>query len=182
MPIPLVLSAQTPDSPALVSAARRGDAEALATLYTRHGAQLLRLAYRLTGSRADAEDVLQDVFVGLPEALRRYDERGSLPQWLRRVTARVALMRRRRIDRRSEVPLDDLATTTDDEQRAMTRALLERALAGLPDALRVVFVLREMEGHSHAEIAEILGIRRGTSEVRLHRAIRLLRTALRGAR
>lgn len=182
MPIPRVLPADTPSSPALVEAARRGSHEALATLYTRHGAELLRLAYRLTGSRTDAEDVLQDVFVGLPEALQRYDERGSLLPWLRRVTARTALMRRRRADRRQEVPLDDLATVPDTDERAATRTLIEGALATIPEALRAVFVLKEMEGHSHAEIAVMLGIRRGTSEVRLHRAIRLLRHALRNLR
>jgi DNA-directed RNA polymerase specialized sigma24 family protein len=75
----------------LVHRARLGDSEALGALYDAFGAGLYRLAYRLTGSREDAEDTVHDVFVGLPEALDRYEERGRLGAWLRRVTARVAL-------------------------------------------------------------------------------------------
>src|SRR2546426_12014227 len=78
-------------SEAQIDAARTGDPEALASLYRTHGAVLYRLAYRLTGTAQDAEDVVHDVFVGLPKALGRYEERGSFASWLKRVTARVAL-------------------------------------------------------------------------------------------
>src|SRR6266545_3734721 len=88
---------------ASIEAARAGSPDTLAVLYQDHGAALYRLAYRLTGTREDAEDVVHDVFVGLPEALRRYEERGSLEAWLKRVTARVALMRLRRRRRQREV-------------------------------------------------------------------------------
>src|SRR5437016_13910873 len=97
-------------SPAsLIAEARAGSPDALSALYLEHGAALFRLAYRLVGAREDAEDVVHDVFVGLPEALRRYEERGSFAAWLRRVTARVALMRLRSRKRRREVSLDDAA-------------------------------------------------------------------------
>src|SRR5260370_19324309 len=89
---------------ALVDGARGGSPEALAALYRAHGVALYRLAYRVTGTREDAEDVLHDVFVGLPEALARYEERGNLAGWLKRVTARVALGRVRSRKRRGEVP------------------------------------------------------------------------------
>ncbi|PYO64311.1 MAG: hypothetical protein DMD71_13475, partial [Gemmatimonadetes bacterium] len=87
-----------------MAAARRGEPPALAALYRAHGAAVFRLAYRLTGTREDAEDVVHDVFVGLPEALLRYEERGRLQSWLKRVAARVALMRLRQRGRRREVP------------------------------------------------------------------------------
>src|SRR5688500_13564731 len=90
----------------LVARAREGSAEALAALYTRYAPALMGVAYRLTGSAADAEDVLHDVFLGLPEALRHYDERGALESWLKRVAARVALSRVRARQRRREVALD----------------------------------------------------------------------------
>jgi RNA polymerase sigma-70 factor (ECF subfamily) len=182
MPLTLLVPRATPTPTELVEAARAGHAEALATLYTRHGADLLRLGYRLTGSAADAEDVLQDVFVGLPEALRRYEERGDLPAWLRRVTARTALMRRRRMSQRGEVPLDGSVAAPDVVGHAAEQMILQRVVDTLPEALRVVLVLKVMEGYSHAEIATMLGIRRGTSEVRLYRAIRRLRSALRNSR
>src|SRR3954466_12505696 len=119
--MPAVLSsmqssrASLSDAKHLVARAREGRREALTELYARHGQALMALAYRLTGSRADAEDVLHDVFLGLPEALRRYEDRGSLDSWLKRVTARVALSRVRTRVRTHEVSLDDAvpAATND---------------------------------------------------------------------
>src|SRR2546428_14122685 len=98
-----------PEPRDIVAAARRGDPPALAALYRAHGAAVFRLAYRLTGTREDAEDVVHDVFVGLPEALLRYEERGRLESWLKRVAARVALMRLRQRGRRREVALEAVA-------------------------------------------------------------------------
>ena len=163
----------------VVSGARQGHGDALAELYARYGRSLMALAYRLTGSRDDAEDVLHDVFLGLPEALRQYDERGSFEGWLRRVTARVALTRLRKTSRAREVALvDDLVAPATTADRLADVALVERAINALPDALRSVFILREVEGYSHAEVAELLGISTNASEVRLHRAIRALRKQL----
>lgn len=169
------------DDAALVERLSTGDLEALDALFHRHSSALLNLARRVTGSAVDAEDVVQDLFVGLPVAVRRYSERGSFGAWLRTVTVRLALDRVRRRTRRHEVALD-----FGDEQTAASgtpevRWDLERALAALPHDLRVVFVLKEVEGFSHAEISRLLGIRTGTSEVRLHRAMRALRRALGGA-
>jgi RNA polymerase sigma-70 factor (ECF subfamily) len=137
------------------------------------------IAYHLTGSAADAEDVLHDVFLGLPEALRRYDERGRLAAWLGQLTARVALTRMRRLARSREVPLGE----TREGLRSSAGSLDDRiglaaALHALPDALRLVFVLKVIEGHSHAEIASMLGITPGASEVRLVRAVKKLRILL----
>src|SRR6266487_1253667 len=98
-----------PQSADLVGGVRNGDPAALGLLYDAFGAGLFRLAYRLTGTREDAEDVVHDVFVGLPEALTRYEERGRLGAWLRRVTARVALMRLRGQARRRETGFEDVA-------------------------------------------------------------------------
>lgn len=151
----------------------------LGALYAQYARPLLALAYRLLGDAADAEDVLHDVFLGLPEALRRYEERGSLESWLKRLTARVALNRLRTRTRRRETAIDDV-----DTPRARTSAVhdaldLATAIAALPEAQRTVFVLREVEGFTHAEIAALLDITPNASEVRLHRAIRALRRTLR---
>lgn len=180
----MLTSVQSIPPPAVVERATAGEPAALAELYARYGEAVHRLAYRLTGSAADAEDVLQDVFVGLPEALRSYAGRGSLEGWIRRVAARTALMRMRRERRRREVALDPLAEPAgrSDPGCAVERTAIQRALDALPDALRAVFVLREVEGYSHAEIGELLGIRAGTSEVRLFRARKMLQTLLRSSR
>ena len=161
----------------LVAAARRGEAGALAALYHSHGGAVFRLAYRLTGTREDAEDVVHDVFVGLPEALRRYEERGALESWLKRVTARVALMRLRQRERRREVNLDAVAGHRSQEPQGGQSGLQE-AVDALPDGLRSVLVLKEIEGYSHGEVAALLGISEGASRVRLLRAIRSLRRLL----
>ena len=171
-----------PSDAELVARVRGGAPDALGELYARHAPALLALAYRLTRSRDDAEDVLHDVFVGLPEALRHYDERGTLESWLKRVTARVALSRLRARDRRREVAIDaapdDAALGTPAERGVDDLAALRRALDRLPESLRTVFVLREVEGYTHAEIAAMLSISPRASEVRLHRAIRALRAQL----
>src|SRR3989442_14652774 len=124
-----------PEPRDIVAAARRGDPPALAALYRAHGAGVFRLAYRLTGTREDAEDVVHDVFVGLPEALLRYEERGSFAAWLKRVTARVALMRLRSSKRRREVTLDDAAAQAEPA-KASERDGLQAVVATLPDHLR----------------------------------------------
>src|SRR5262245_51203749 len=85
---------------------RQGEAGALEQAYRGHAAGLLALVYRLTGSTEDAEDVVQDLFVGLPEALNRYQEQGRFEAWLRRIAVRLALIRMRSRVRRREVALE----------------------------------------------------------------------------
>jgi len=165
----------------LIAEARAGSPDALSALYREHGAALFRLAYRLVGAREDAEDVVHDVFVGLPEALRRYQERGSFAPWLKRVTARLALMRLRRSKRRREVALDNAAGQAEPPVTA-ERDGLQAAVDTLPDHLRSVLVLKEIEGYGHAEIAELLGISEGASRVRLTRALKRLRNELESGR
>src|SRR3954468_4833343 len=89
----------------LVARARGGSGDALSELYSLYGQRLMALAYRLTRSRSDAEDVLHDVFLGLPEALSRYEERGAFESWLKRITARVALTKLRGRQRAREVSI-----------------------------------------------------------------------------
>ena len=172
-----------PTQAELIANVRAGSPDALGELFVRHADQLLAVAYRLTASLPEAEDIVQDVFVGLPEALRGYVELGQLDAWLKQVTVRHTLMRMRATSRRPESPLDEttgeLAGASRDHA---TRITLDTALAGLSVTLRTVFVLHEIEGYSHVEIGRALGIRTGTSEVRLFRARALLRAALGDAR
>lgn len=175
-PMPLAL---TPP-PNAIAATRAGDPAALAELYGVHGESVRRVAWRILGDPDEAEEVVQDVFVGLPEALRHYREEGAFEPWLRTLAARTALMRLRAASRRRTVPLTeaDSVPVSSDADRLAARLTLAAAIAKLPEALRLVFVLREMEGHTHAEVAALLGIRTGTAEVRLHRAMRRLRKLL----
>ena len=176
LPRPYEKPEDLPDA-RLVAEAARGSPDALAALYSRYARELLALAYRLLQSRQDAEDVVHDVFVGLPEALRRYEERGSLGPWLRKITARVALMRLREQRARPVVELDErrARASTDGPETALT---IEQALRALSPNLRAVLVLKEIEGFTHAEIATMLDISVGASEVRLHRALIAMRAKL----
>lgn len=160
----------------LVRRAADGDAEALHALYEEHSNTVFAVAYRLTDSSPDAKDVLQDVFVQLPEALKKFDQRGSLGAWLRVVATRTALQLIRARRRRREVPIGhDLSSRPP---LVLDTIALERALAALPDTLRAVVILKEIEGYSHKEIGEFLEITPAASMVRLSRARASLRAAL----
>lgn len=163
----------------VVARLRTGDAEAITEAYYRYAAGLMRLATGLLSSADDAEDVVQDLFVGLPEALLRYEGRGRLDAWLRRVTVRLCLMRLRSGRRRVRAAMREVEEAThSSSNQSWDGAGLQAALARLPDKLRMVVVLKLFEGYSHLETAELLGISRATSEVRLYRAVRQLRLLL----
>lgn len=169
-----------PDLAHLARAARSGDAAALGALYDCFADSLYRTAYRLTGSTDDAQDIVHDCFLGLPEALRHYDERGTLEAWLRRVVVRLTLMRRRGEMRRREDAVDAVAELAASERSDTDAELsdVRKAINALPDSLRDVFILKQIEGYSHDEIAALLGISSGASRVRLTRALEALRRAL----
>lgn len=166
----------------LLRRAARGDRRALQSLYEEYSEQLFAVAYRLTESSADARDVLHDIFGALPELLRRFDGKRPLGPWLRSVTARVALRsvqsERRRHDTAIAAAPDEGEIVASPESPVLESIALERALSSLTEKLRTVVVLKEMEGYSHQEIAELLQIERATSEGRLYRARQQLRAKL----
>jgi len=160
----------------LLVQAQRGVPAALAALYGAHGGELLRLGMRLTGSRLDAEDLLHDLFVGLPELLGRYEDRGNLGAWLRGVMSRLAIgrirlaaRRERALSRHESAPV----TASTDPIAAMD---VEAAISRLSDSIRVVFVLRHIEDRDYDDIASLLDISAGAARVRYLRALRQLRT------
>lgn len=158
---------------------REGSLEALERLYRATRDELLALAYRLTLDEARAGDVVQDVFVGLPEALRHYEERGQLRAWLRRVTARVALQQLRNDSRRLARDGNYAAGRPEATPGVEAQLEVKDALARLPVGLRAVVVLRELEGMTHAEVARTLGITAAASRLRLWRGLERLRRLLR---
>ncbi len=170
-----------------LDAAAIGDRDALGRLFHSHGRQVYRSAFRITRSRADAEDVTQDVFVRLPAMLGGFvRDVGSFDGWLRRVAIRQALMQMRSGRRRRETSVDGVLELVSAPGSAssvvLDRMTLDGALERLSPEHRTVFLLREVEGYGHAEIAELLEISVANSEVRLHRARRQLRELLRGSR
>jgi RNA polymerase sigma-70 factor (ECF subfamily) len=163
--------------------ARDGDREALGELFIAFGDAVFRAAIRLTGTPADAEDVTQDVFIRLPAALLGFaGTNEQFDPWLRRVAVRQALMHLRSGRRRREVTVDGVANLFAAADDTVSRLTIDAALARISDEHRIVFLLREVEGYEHREIAELLSISVANSEVRLHRARRELRALLRGSR
>lgn len=163
----------------LLAAVRAGEPDALGVLYSQYAARLLLVAQRITLHAHDAEDVVHDVFVGLPEALRHYAPRGKFSAWLVTCTVRMALMQRRTARRRRELAMDE-AWPTGEAPHAASRpdlapelAEVQQRLAALPAGFRAVVTLRT-EGFTHAEIAETLGISEGNSRIRLARALEQL--------
>ncbi len=163
-----------------LGATRCGDPATIARLYERYGGVVYRLALRFMKDPADAEDVLQDVFLGLPEALKTYEGRGSLEGWIKRVAVRTALMklRKHRIRRESSLEHGSSIPSATSPGSVVDRIALERAFQKLPQHLRSVFVLKEVEGYTHAEIGEILGISVTASKIKLYRARKRLRQEL----
>jgi RNA polymerase sigma-70 factor (ECF subfamily) len=166
-----------------LGALARGEGDELSALYAEFGDTVYRTARRLTGNRADAEDVTQEVFVRL--ALTVVGFMGDATQfsaWLRRVTVRASLMRLRSGRRRREVDVEGVAGLVSGPDQTLDRLSLEAALARLTVEHRTVFLLKEVEGYDHREIAELVGISVANSEIRLHRARRHLRQLLGGSR
>lgn len=159
---------------------RTGDAQALAMAYDRHAPMVFHVAYRLLGEQADAEDLVHDVFVGLSRAVQSFEGRGTFEAWLKRVAVRAALMKLRQQHRSQDHLWRRLWVAPRFQREALhaDRLDLEAAIDALPPSLRTVFVLKEVQGFSHAEIAELLGIGIGAARVRLCRARYQLRTYL----
>lgn len=166
-----------------LDALARGEADALEQLVAEFGDLVYGTIHRLTANAADAEDAAQEVFIKLPHVVAGFA--GTIeqfPGWLRRIAVRAALMRLRSGRRRNEVSAESIATLVSRPDDVLARLTIESALARLSVEHRTVFLLKEVEGYDHAEIAELLGISVANSEVRLHRARRQLRELLRDSR
>jgi RNA polymerase sigma-70 factor (ECF subfamily) len=180
----------------LVEALKRREPEAFERLVAQHGTMLYRVALRFMGQPQDAEEVLQEALLNVYEKIDTFDQRAALSSWLYRIVVNTALMRLRTQSRRPEELLDIIepAFTADgrhvrevsawalppEDSLLRREALehLERAVTRLPVLYRAVYVLAEIEGLRHEEIATILGITVSTAKTRLHRARLLLREAL----
>jgi RNA polymerase sigma-70 factor (ECF subfamily) len=164
----------------LVRRAQAGDRSAFRRLYEDHVGRVYALCLRLTGDSEDAMERTQDVFVRAWDKLGSFRGEAAFGTWLHRLAVNVVLADRRSAGRR-ERRMDTAGTLGPRSQPAPRAGLavdLERAIAALPPGARAVFVLYDVEGYHHEEIAEMTGIAAGTSKAQLHRARKLLREAL----
>jgi len=165
------------EAKSLVSRARAGDQGALEQLYRAYEAGVYTLARRLTRTAEDAEDVLQETFLEVCRSLGGWRGDGSLWGWIRTIAASKALMRYRREKVRATETLDDDTGAAGGEDVPL-RLDLETALARLPQRSRAVVWLHDVEGYTHEEIAELMGMTTSFSKSQLARAHLKLRVWL----
>jgi RNA polymerase sigma-70 factor (ECF subfamily) len=188
------------DDRILLARAAGGDGEALEALMGRYASRIYRLAYGITRSGADAEEVVQDVFLQLVQKGAGFEGRAALGSWIYRITTNLSLNKRRGKRRELETSLDELlpryrADGHRDGDRAYlltdwsgtperellageSRRVLEAAIDRLPDHYRAVLVLKDVEELSNDEVAVIVGDSVGAVKTRLHRARMALREQL----
>ncbi len=183
-----------PDEASLLAALRSGAPEACACMIKQYAPRVYAIAIRMVNDRDEAEEVLQETFISACKSIKKFEGRSALSTWLHRIATNAALMHLRKRKNR-EVSLDAPIVTQDGEDmyrevqdwafspddhalNSETRDMLEKAIAELPETLRTVFVLREIEGYSTEETANILDISISATKVRLHRARLRLRQLL----
>ena len=160
----------------LVERARKGDAGAYDEIMRRHGKRLYGLAASMVGNPADAEDVVQETFLGAYKQLGSFEGRSSLKTWLTRICVLQVskLYRSRKVRRTSplgrDVPGGHEPAVSSPVSQADRRADVAAMLNSLSPEHREVLVLRELQGFSYKEIADALGVPQGTVESRLFRA------------
>jgi RNA polymerase sigma-70 factor (ECF subfamily) len=182
----------------LVEKARQGDYEAFAALVSRYERRIFALALRIVRRSHDAEEVVQQTFLSLLEHLEDFRGESAFSTWLLRIATNHALGLLRREAVRATMPLSGGSHESEDDEglpkphyiaewrespedilsQKETRALVEQALAELDEKYRLVFVLRDIEGLSTSETAEILGLTEANVKVRLLRARLMLREKL----
>lgn len=180
---PVITAAPQTDDLRLAGGCAAGNSDSFSEVYRRYGERMKSIAFNHLGNIADAEDAVQETFIKLHRAAKGFTGEAAFTTWLYRILVNTCLdiirKRRRRIQ---EAPIDDelsggrAAMTVDDAKR-MT---LHKLLGALPEQRRSVFVLFEIEGLSHAEIAEILDISEGNSKWILFATKKQLQEAWRG--
>jgi RNA polymerase sigma-70 factor (ECF subfamily) len=170
------------DERQLISRVLAGDAEAERTLYDLHVDRVYRLAFRLAGDDDLARDFTQDAFIRAFDKLGEFRGEASLATWLHSITVSVSLNGLRKVKRlhSREVEMDEELAGQPRSWGAEPdlKVRLRRAIDALPEGYRTVFVMHDVEGYTHEEIARALGVQPGTSKAQLFRARAKLREAL----
>jgi RNA polymerase sigma-70 factor (ECF subfamily) len=171
----------------LAQKAGAGDADAFEQIYRRHFRRVYALCLRMLGDPTRAEDMTQEVFVQLFNKIGSFRGESAFTTWLHRMTVNLVLMYFRKASTRSELLTDEgetpiqivRGTENPETMPVVDRIALERAVQQLPPGYRSVFVLHDVEGYEHDEIARMMKISAGTSKSQLHKARLKLRQLLR---
>lgn len=169
----------------LIELAKAGDDLAMTDLYHRYSAHVYAVVRRIAGEDALAEDWSQEAWVRVFRALPGFRGQSKFSTWLHRIAVNSALQGRRKVMRHvdREVQLQPVLAASDSpRQHVFLRARLERAIERLPDRMRQVLVLHDIEGYTHEEIGDLLGVTSGTSKSQLFKARARMREVLRPVR
>lgn len=165
----------------IIQGCLRGDSQSQRAVFERYAGRLLAVALRYARQPAEAEDILQEAFIRIFENLREFQFKGSLEGWMRRIVINVAIKHyQRKYFSQEQTPLEQVADPW--EEPGVYAQLGEAELLGLigqlPEGYRLVFNLYAIEGYSHKEIADLLGIQEGTSRSQLVKARTMLQNQL----
>jgi RNA polymerase sigma-70 factor (ECF subfamily) len=171
------------EEPELIGRVLAGDRIAARQLYDTHAPRVYRLAYRLTGDADLAREFTQDTFVRAFQQLPRFRGDSALATWLHRITVTVVANAMRKVKRirERETVIDDAHPLSADGMSnvdPILRERLKRAIDDLPEIYRITVIMHDLEGYTHTEIAEVLGVAEGTCKSRLSMARAQLREAL----
>lgn len=171
----------------LTQAASTGDIQAFEQLYERHNRRVYSLCLRMTTNTAEAEDLTQEVFIQLFRKTGSFRGESAFTTWLHRLTVNQVLMHFRKRGVKMEQTTDDgetpiqivKGTENPNSMPVVDRIAIDKAVGKLPPGYRTVFLLHDVQGHEHEEIARMLGVSVGTSKSQLHKARMKLRGLLR---
>ena len=172
-----------------IERAKQGDAEAFETLYNLHKRRVYSLCLRMTANAAEAEDLTQEAFMQLFRKIATFRGESAFSTWLHRMAVNVVLMQLRKkglpvvpleddIETEEETPKKDFGTQDLALEGSIDRLRLQNAIGKLPPGYRTIFVLHDVEGYEHNEIAAIVGCSIGNSKSQLHKARMKLRDLL----
>lgn len=178
---------QQPTDSVLAQQAAVGDTEAFEKLYHRHFRRVYSLCLRMLGNATQAEDLTQEVFIHLFNKIGTFRGESAFTTWLHRMTVNQVLMYFRKRSTKSELTTEEgetpiqivQGTENPNAMPVIDRIALEKAVAQLPPGYRTVFILHDVEGYDHQEIASMLGLAEGTSKSQLHKARLKLRNYIR---
>jgi len=175
--------ARSPEAPDIIRRAQAGDVDAFELIYREHSPRTYALCLRLVGGQTtDATELLQDVFIRAWRKLDTFRGDSAFSSWLHRLAVNTLLENARSDRRRTArvLPMEDTSRLPGAARPSGIEARMdmEKAIASLPKGARIAFVLHDVEGYQHQEIAAQLGVSTGTIKAQLHRARRLLRERL----
>jgi RNA polymerase sigma-70 factor (ECF subfamily) len=170
------------DEQQLVARVRAGDARAERALYDEHVDRVFRLAYRMAGDDELAREFTQETFIRVFDRIGQFRGEAALGTWIRSIATSVVLNGLRKVKRFRQREVDlEIARSAGSSQRQAEPDLKEklgRAIDALPNKYRMVFVMHDVEGYTHQEISQQLGMQLGTSKAQLSRARARLRESL----